>query len=202
MVSIWLLTRMNVVSIRKYKPRNITIKPISAFKQTDANCWIYSVLNNLYLNTGIKVDDVAVKRKITDYWLNVYGGNNSDFSAAILCEFLKDKKIKAYKLDILKNTKLFAELLKAGYSFVYTRDCHNNVLQDIADNNQIDDIVITKGMRHAVNIKFMGKKLREYGSRWSSSRYNEFDWGTTDVFIKSVKAWAVSSEVIFLDFKQ
>jgi hypothetical protein len=49
-----------------YKPRDIKGSRKPAFQQTADNCWIYSVCNNLYFNTGIKVDDEKLKKFIKE----------------------------------------------------------------------------------------------------------------------------------------
>ena len=203
MKSIWLLKTMYFQKRTRFYPREITIRKKSMYQQTAANCWIFWPLNNLYLNTGIVVDPEEIIEKIQFYWLNTTTIWNDDkYSAVIICDFLKDKKLKYYEIDVLKDTKLFARMLMAWYSFTYTRDCHNNVLQDIKDNNQIDDVIISKWSRHCVNLCFVQKKLKEYGSRWDYNIYNNFVYSTINVFIKSVQAWAIVSTVRFIDYQQ
>lgn len=188
--------------ISKYIFRSININPESKYIQTAGNCWIYSILNNLYLNTGIEVDPEEVKLYIKSFWINPDTGNDTKYSGTILCDYLKSKwhNLMLYEVDVMKQTKLFADLLKAWYSLTYTRDCHDNVLQDIKDNKSIDTIIISKWSWHAVNIRFQEKRLTEFGSWWTST-YNNFVYGNTDIFIKSIRAWAIQSTVRFLDFK-
>lgn len=187
---------------KTYNPRTITIPKKSAFQQTAGNCRLYSMMNNLYLNTGIKIDESWIKDHIRKYWISTETANDTKYSWALICDFLKDKNLRCYEIDVLTHPKLFAKLLLAWYSFTYTRDCHNNVLQDIRDDNEIDDIIITKWAWHAVNICFVNKKLMEYGSRWDYNIYNNFVYKTTDIFIKSIQAGAITSKVRFLDFSQ
>lgn len=198
----WIIKYRFLYYIRKYLPRFITVKKKSLHQQDWANCWIFSVLNNLYLNTWITCDPIEFKEYIKKYWFNPEVWNSFKISATILCKFLERYNIRAYYIDVLKDTKLFAELLKNWYSFVYSRDCHDNVLQDIKDNNEINETIRTKWYRHAVNICFINWKLTEFGSRWDYNIYNNFVYWDTDIFIKSVKAWAIYNEVLFLDFKQ
>ena len=185
--------------IDKFSPRKIEIQKKSMYTQTAGNCRIYSVLNNLYLNTGI----ITAEKNFIDYmktfWLNTDTGNTYETSAPLLCSFLEKENIRAYVVDVMKDTKLFAKLLKSWYSFVYTRDCHDNVLQDIKDNKEIDEIIQSRWRRHAVNICFEKWKLKEYGSWGDSSVYNNFTYGSTDTFIKSIRAGAIGAEVVFLD---
>jgi hypothetical protein len=58
----------------------------------------------------------------------------------MLSEYLSinGKDYVVYSLDILTQIKIFADMLKAGRWFIYSRDCSKEVLQDIADNDVID----------------------------------------------------------------
>ena len=49
---------------KSFKINKISIPKISKFKQTDSNCWIYAMLNNLYLNTSILANDIDIKKAI------------------------------------------------------------------------------------------------------------------------------------------
>lgn len=186
--------------ISDFKARIINIQKKSIYTQTAGNCRIYSVLNNLYLNTGLIIAEKDFIDYMKTFWLNTDAGNTYEISAPLLCSFLAKENIRAYVVDVMKETKLFAKLLKNWYSFVYTRDCHDNVLQDIKDNKEIDEIIQSRWRRHAVNITFEKWKLKEYGSWWDYSVYNNFSYGSTDIFIKSIRAGAIGSEVLFLDY--
>ena len=187
----------------KYIPKKITIPKKSIYIQTAWNCRIYSMLNNLYLNTWEIVDENLVKKYIESFGINTDTWNDTKYSWAILCDFMKAKGVDIieYEIDVMKQTALFAELLKAWYSFVYKRDCHDNVLKDIKDNKEINDIIITRWSRHAVNICFINKKLTEFWSWGDDNEYNNFTYWNTDIFIKSIRAGAIISKVRFLDYK-
>jgi len=195
-----------LLKIKNFKPREILVPKKSMYKQTAGNCWIYAVLNNLYLNTWIKVDHNEVKDYIRSFDINTDTGNDYDISASLLCWFLekqdKTLQLRACKINVMEQPQLFAQLLLKWYSFVYTRDCHNNVLQDILEDNEIDDAIITRWSRHAVNLCYLKKKLTEYGSRWDTSVYNNFCYHSIGVFYKSIRAGAITPTVIFLDYVQ
>lgn len=190
--------------VTKFTPRKIITPKQSKFIQTAWNCRIYSMLNNSYLDMGILLDEEIIKQSVEDFWINHDTGNDTKYSWAIICNHLHEKwiEIMCYEINVLKQTKLFAELLKAGYSFTYTRDCHDSVLADIRDDKEIDNVITSKWYRHAVNLCFINKKLTEFWSRGDDNSANNFVYGNTDIFIKSVKAGAIQPEVRFLDFKQ
>lgn len=191
------------MKIKTYKPKTITIPKQSKFVQTAGNCWIYSMLNNAYLNLGILLDEDIIKQNIEDLGINHDTWNDTKYSWTIICDYLHNigKEVMCYEVNVMTQTKLFADLLKAWYTFTYTRDCHDNVLKDIRDNKEIDDIIITRGSRHAVNVCFINKKLTEFWSWWDNNEYNNFVYGNTDIFIKSIRAGAIQPTVQFLDFK-
>jgi hypothetical protein len=196
------LQTMYLKVIKKFKPRKIEISRKSLYKQTAGNCWIYSVMNNWYLNLSINVDEEKFIEYMKLYGLDTDRGNDYKISWPIFCNYFQEHSLRFYELDVLEDTKLFAKLLKAWYCFVYTRDCHDSVLRDIRDDKEIDDIIKSRWAWHAVNLWFENGKLKEYGSWWENSPYNNFVYGTTDVFIKSVREWAISSKVYFLDVYQ
>ena len=192
--------------ITKFIPKLINIKPEAKFLQNAGNCWIYWVFENLYLNTWILINPEEAKAYIKTFWFEPDSmiGNDSKYSWPIICDFLKTKwyDMMFYEIDVMKQTKLFAELLKKRYWFCYVRDCHDSVLQDIADDKEIDNIITSKWYRHNTNVWFLNNQLMEFGTWGDDNIYNNFVYKTTDIFIKSIRAWAIQWYVRFLDFKQ
>jgi len=196
----------NYMHMVKYTPRQITIQKESKYTQTAGNCWVYSVLNNQAMMTGIDVAPDEFKNYLKTYWFSPEWpiGNDTKYSWSLMCEFLKLKGYNVFlgEIDVMKSPKLFAEMLLAWYAFIYTRDCHDNVLADIRDNDEINTIIITKWAWHAVNLCLINKKLTEFGSRWDNNIYNNFTYENTNIFMRSIQAWAIVGKVRFLDFRK
>ena len=206
MVTLGIIKTRFLTKIKTYRPREILIPKKSMYKQTAANCWIYAALNNLYLNTWIKINHNEFKDYIRSFWIDPERWNNYEYSATLICAFLekqdKTLQLRANKINVMDQPQLFAQLLLKWYSFLYTRDCHNNVLQDIKDDNEIDDVITTRWSWHTVNLCLIRKKLTEYGSRGDESAYNNFCYHDISTFYRSIRAWAITPEVIFLDYVQ
>lgn len=133
-------------------------------KQNADNCWLYSCLNNLWLNLGYKVSQEEIgliKNRLTELGVDVNQGNNEMLAGAVICERWNSKnpnrKIAHFSIDFEKDTLLMADLLKNGYSFIYTRSAKDEFQDDIRDNDTINKIHNLRGARHAVNV-MLGSK--------------------------------------------
>jgi hypothetical protein len=131
--------------IKTYKPKTIAFPKKAKYTQGVNNCWIYSILNNLYLNTGILVDAKQFEAYLKSYKINTTRKNSSYLSGSMICKFLQSKKLELFELDVLTDTKLFSKLLLAGYSFVYNRYSNDAILKDIKDNKTINNIIQKEG---------------------------------------------------------
>ncbi len=186
--------------ITSYSPRTITIPKKSLYEQTAKNCRIYAMINNLYMNTGIKVNNIDIENYIQSFWKDSQTWWQTILSWVLISKFLASQNIWCFEIDILKSPKLFAKMLLAWYSLAYSRTHDKNLTKDIREDWDVDNILTNEWWRHATNICFLNKKLTEFGSRWDS-KYNNFVFGTTNTFVKSIKAWTIRREVRFLDFK-
>lgn len=133
-------------------------------KQNADNCWLYSCLNNLWLNLGYKVSQEEIgliKNRLTELGVDVNHGNNEMLAGAVICERWNnknpDRKIAHFSIDFEKDTLLMADLLKNGYSFIYTRSAKDEFQDDIRDNDTINKIHNLRGTRHAVNVMLESK---------------------------------------------
>lgn len=206
-VSIVPLHEKYLKRIKTYNPRNIVGKRKPAFQQTADNCWIYSVCNNLYFNTGIKVNDEKFKKFMKEeYNKNPERSWMSITSASIICEFVnKTMKIDLQFniIDIMKDTKLFAEILMKWYAFVYSRKSGPDILKDIADNDEINKAFSWfSWTNHSTCFYWYNKKINELGSRGNLNIYNEFTFESVEIFMECIRKSGIRAEILFLDFKQ
>ena len=128
-------------------------------EQDAGNCWLYSCLNNLWLNLGYKVNQLEIqqlKNRLTELGVNVNEGNNEMLAGAVICERW-NKKIAHFCIDFEKDTLLMADLFKNGYSFIYTRSAKSEFQDDIRDNDTINKIHNLRGAWHAVNVMLESK---------------------------------------------
>lgn len=179
-------------------------------KQDAGNCWLYSCLNNLWLNLGYKVnqDEIqSIKNRLTEMGINVNEGNNEMLAGAIICERWNknnpDRKIAHFAIDFEKDTLLMAELLKNGYSFIYTRSAQGAFQDDIHDNDTINKIHNLRGSRHAVNVMLESKnnaKIMEVWQRGDDHFANYFDYEDVLIFGRNIQAWTIYHSFSFFDF--
>lgn len=195
-----MITQMK--KITTYNPVIITGWKTSKYKQDANNCRLYAWLNNLRLNTKIITDADDFELYLKSFRIWPHWANVSYTAWQMLIRYFKEKNIEFYELDVLQDTKLFAELLLKWYSFIYSRRHNYDLLVDIMSDDDVDVVFKARGTRHAANICFKSKKITELWTRWESNRYNEFTYANVDLFIKCVKAGAIDSKVRFLDFKR
>ena len=219
------LNTKHISDINSYNPRDLTKndkKP--KYIQTASNCWLYAMLNNLYFNTGITINWKIIETFSDEVWKDSQTWWQSTLSTALICEKLLDRNIHWYSIDFRHKVKwkyidrktytdkdinkykirLFTKLLLKWYVFKYSRIAWDDMKSDIREDDDIDKPLSLDNdtWRHATNIIFLNKKLRELGTRWDKSRYNEFDRANTDYFIQSIKNWTIRPTVLFIDFYQ
>jgi hypothetical protein len=204
MVSLLPLQKKYLTKITAYKPRKIVYRSDEWYIQTADNCWAYYMLNNLYFNTWIKVDNIDFEKYIKSYGINPLIINDGIDAAVILCQYVKDKlqkNIVVNQFSVLSNSYLFANLLMNWYSIWYLRDCWINTLKDIWDDDEINNIIKrTVWSQHYANVCFRIWRLHERWTRWDNNKYNEFTFKNTDLFIDSAKTGWIRHKVLFIDF--
>ena len=179
-------------------------------KQNADNCWLYSCLNNLWLNLGYKVsqDEIdQVKNRLTELGVDVNQGNNEMLAGAVICERWNSKnpnrKIAHFSIDFEKDTLLMADLLKNGYSFIYTRSAKDEFQDDIRDNDTINKIHNLRGARHAVNIMLESKdnaKIVEVWQRGDDHFANYFDYEDVLIFGRNIQSGTINHAFSFFDY--
>jgi len=186
--------------INNYIPKQITYRKAASYIQDASNCWLYSAFNNLQLNTGIKVVPADIISILNKYNINTRKGWDPVNAGAVICNLYKAQKIRFYSIDVLTNTKLFADMLLKWYSFIYSRDCSEEFLADILDNGRVDKIHSWTTSPHATNLMLDMKQLKEMGTWWAREKANTFVFDNVITFIWCVRAKAIKSEVLFFDY--
>lgn len=190
---------------KNFKITKNTCKPAPLHTQTEPNCWLFSWFNNVSLDHGIYIDEQKAIDFMTPFWIKINSWGSIAAWSMLLAEYMSDKNndYVVYSLNVLTQTKIFAELLNAGRWFMYARDCAKEVLDDIKDNGKIDQIHTGKISPHAVNIWVVPKVwLRELGSRGKNSIYNDFMYDTPQLFIQLVRSWMIEPVVLFIAKRQ
>lgn len=190
-------------TITTYKPRTILGNKRPKYKQDANNCRLYAGLNDLYFNTGIVTDAEDFELYLKNKRISPHAWNVSYTAGEMLLKYFPEKWLDFFRLDILTDTKLFAQLLKAGYSLIYTRVHNTDLLNDIMYDKRVDKVFTKRySTTHVAVIRFEGWKIREKWSWGNDNRFNEFHYKDIDTFIACVKAGAIRSDIRFLDFKQ
>lgn len=210
----------NRIRLLRFDVPKIDTEKKPKFVQTASNCWIYSVLNNLYLNTNILVDGKSFERFISWFGIDSKKWGFPLVSWSLLCEYIPSKEICRYEIDLIRKEnqdkkiyqdkyfdknaiKLFGRLLLQGLVFNYSRVSGDDIREDIKDNDTINRVLSKENdWRHATNIYFKNNKLHEIGTRSENSIYNEFSYETIAWFIKSIKEKTIRPTVRFLYYKQ
>lgn len=179
-------------------------------KQNADNCWLYSCLNNLWLNLGYKVSQEEIgliKNRLTELGVDVNHGNNEMLAGAVICERWNnknpDRKIAHFSIDFEKDTLLMADLLKNGYSFIYTRSAKDEFQDDIRDNDTINKIHNLRGAWHAVNVMLESKdnaKIVEVWQRGDDHFANYFDYEDVLIFGRNIQSWTIDHAFSFFDY--
>lgn len=156
---------------------------------------MYWVFNSLKVNTNIEVKPDDVKKLLQTYSLKTETGWDKLNSAAAVCELYWAKCIT---VDILKQTKIFAENIKKWYSFVYDRNADAEFLMDIIDNGKIDKVHNKSKILHTTTWILYFPTIKELGSWWDKYKANKFIYDNLLTFVACAKAWAIESEVLFL----
>jgi hypothetical protein len=127
---------------KNFKITKNTCKPAPLHTQTGPNCWLFGAFNNVSLDHGIYIDEQKAMDYMSSFGMKVNDGGSAAASSMLISEYMSDNSndYVVYSLNVLTQTKIFAELIKNGRWFIYSRDCSNEVLQDIADNGKIDQI--------------------------------------------------------------
>lgn len=198
----------------KQFPKNFKIKQnlnknIKLHTQTWPNCWMFAAFNNTALDHGIYVDETKAQKFLWQFWMKLESWGSAAASSMMLAEymstnlFVNKKDFVVYSLDILTQTKIFAEMLKAGRWFIYSRDCSKEVLQDIADNDVIDLIHKWTTSPHVVNIWWQfGVWLQELWNWGDENKYNDFRYKDPLLFVKLVRSWMIERTVLFISERQ
>lgn len=187
-------------NINTYNIKKITYPRKAQYKQTAANCWLYSMFNNAQLNLWFKINEQNVINILNMYQVDTNKGGDKINAAVTICAAYPEKNLMVYTIDVLKNPKLVADMLVKWYSFAYSRDCSAEVLADILDNGRIDKIHKWITAPHATNITLDWKQLRELWSRWDFNKANTFVFDNVITFIWCVRAKAIKSELLFIDY--
>lgn len=179
-------------------------------EQDAGNCWLYSCLNNLWLNLGHKVNQSEIqqlKNRLTELGVNVNEGQNERLAGAVICERWNKKnpnrKIAHFYIDFEEDTLLMAEIFKKGYSFIYTRSAKSEFQDDIRDNDTINKIHNLRGAWHAVNVMLESKdnaKIVEVWQRGDDHFANYFDYEDVLIFGRNIQAWTIHHSFSFFDF--
>lgn len=179
-------------------------------KQNADNCWIYTCLNNLWLNLWYKVNQSEIqqlKNRLTELGVNVNEVNNERLAAAVICERWNkknpDRKIAHFYIDFEEDTLLMAEIFKKGYSFIYTRSAKDEFQNDIRDNDTINQIHNLRGARHAVNVMLESKdnaKIMEVWQRGDDHFANYFDYEDVLIFGRNIQSGTIHHAFSFFDF--
>lgn len=201
-----------------YKPRIISQQRKPIYVQSASNCWLYAMCNNLYLNTELVSDANQLEKRVDAMWKNSQTWWRPLLWWLALCEQIP--WIKVYSVDLRKKVrwkyinkekyvdwdfdsrkiKLLTSLWKNWYALQYSRTHWKSLTKDIREDDVVDNILNMEDSRHATNLKFVLMKLREYWTRWDNSRYNEFNYKDTDIFIKSIKNWTIRPTLLFMDY--
>lgn len=213
-------TRRQLYNQYHIKPVVLSVNPFwwkePKYEQTASNCWIYSILNNTSLNTGIDIDAKLFEERIASYWVNEKWWGNRTFAGIVACDYVKEKELSFYEIDLIKKwkrasrrniniswLKLFGRMLKAWMVISYSRKSWLDLREDVKDNDIIDNVISDDNKwRHAVNIYFDWRTFREIGSWSKNSIYNKFSYANIYTFMKSVVAWTIKPTVWFIYDKQ
>ena len=171
-------------------------------EQDSSNCWIFSSCQNTARNwLGFLADVDKTKSLLSSFGLNTQVWGKALIACAGACEIYKDKHIFVWSLDVLKNTRLFANMLKEWYWFIYSRSHYIDLAVDVRDNWNLDSVIENWPKRHSTSIWFdkATKKLIENGNRKVWSLMDDFPRWSTENFIASVRKWGVDSTVLFID---
>lgn len=193
---------------RKKFPKNFVIKKNnntrkSLVEQDASNCWIFSVINNAYMELWIDLEPMTIKKEIAKFGYNTEEGQYIPSSWSIVAEYLSKKNKKEYilqEINILKQKKILYNLLINKHALLISRMNSDELMADIRDNGIVDNIIVNPEWRHATNITYMDKYIQEFGTR-GTSRYNNFKYGYK-VFIKMAEQWAIKPYAYFLTEKQ
>jgi len=190
---------------KKFKIKSNLNKNVKLHTQTGPNCWMFAAFNNVSLDYGIYVDEAKAQKFLWQFWMKLEQWWSTAASSMMLSEYLSinGKDYVVYSLDILTQIKIFADMLKAGRWFIYSRDCSKEVLQDIADNDVIDLIHKWTTSPHAVNIWWQfGVGLQELWNWGDENKYNDFRYKDPQLFVKLVKSWMIERTVLFISERQ
>ena len=211
MANIWLLKMRHKTPLGIHKQTPRWHKRIAVTRQSWANCWLYSMFNNMWLNLWYKIslnNIINIKRMLRDAGVDFEDlGNSEEVAAAVICERwnqeFPDKKIWFFSLDFYKDPKKMGELFLDWYSLVYTRSTKSEFQEDIRDNDVVDSVHKVWAEWHAVNLCIPKKEdptLMEIGQRGDEHYANQFTYKDITVFGENIKAGSIDKHFTFLDF--
>lgn len=210
-MNIWLLITRHETPLSMHKQSPRWNERIAVTRQSWANCWLYSMFNNMWLNLGYKIslnNIINIKRMLRDAGVDFEDlGNSERVAAAVICERwnkeFPNKKIWFFCLDFDKDAEKMGKLFLDGYSLVYTRSTKPEFQEDIRDNDVVDSVHKVWAEWHAVNLCIPKKEdptLMEIGQRGDEHYANQFTYRDIMVFGGNIKAWSIDNHFTFLDY--
>lgn len=170
----------------------------SMYEQDASNCWLFSAMNELYVNTGLSSNIKEIKNTLIQYW------NNPDEGSRLILWWVitatQYPYIYEYMITPLKNPKEFVNLAKLWFAMRMARKNNQSIKSDIKDNYIVENVLKNEWWRHAVTIYRDWKYRVELGSRGDDNKYNNFRY-TQTALLNSLKVWTIKPDFYFQFYK-
>lgn len=182
-----LITKYKKLKIHKFSKKPLK-KYKSLYEQDASNCWLFSAMNELYVNTWLESDIDLLKSEMVEL------GWDPDKGWKIMVWWLitasQYQDIYEYEIEPFKQIKEFVKLMKAWFAMRMVRRNNSQLKSDIKDNLLVEDVLLDEGWRHAVTIYRDWKYFVELGSWWNKSIYNNFKYTLTSLL------WSIKKKTI------
>lgn len=160
--------------ITTYKYRKNIGNRKAVYKQSWSNCWIYAVLNNLFINTWIMVSEQKFMQTLVSKKINIWRWNDTMVAWDVIIWL--QEWLWFYEIDAIKHKKLFENMIKEWYSFIIKR--------------------WVKWKYHATNISLINWRVVENATK------NTIDYWSLEILYDLIGCGYIQSNLRFLDTKQ